>query len=155
MSDELTQYEKRTPPNDAEAIQAAKAQPGARLYDIDWPYPNHQRTPPEAIRGCWQIDSHRVLSDSYAANKRYRAIVHSARPLKPYMHAAAKTNPDQWMVEVDPRGEALFPNIPEHLIRGWWYIDSDGKITDQFRPNSRWVDDTPQRALFNGKPNSA
>jgi len=52
------------------------------------------------------------------------------------MHAAAKTNRDQWIVEIDPRGEAHFPNIPPALIRGWWYVDKAGKITDQFRPNS-------------------
>ena len=73
---------------------------------------------------------------------RYRPIVSkSSGALKAYMHAAAKTNKNQWMVEIDPRAEDLFPNIPQNLIKGWWYVDKDGRITDKFRHNSQWVDD--------------
>ena len=141
MSDNPARIEKRQPPTDPSAIRAAKLQPGAHLYDIDRPYPANQRTPPEAIRGSWQIDGEGILTADYDVNERYRPITHPNRTLKAYMHAAARTKRDQWMVEIDPRGENLFPNIPDYFIRGWWYVDKHGEIIDKFRPNSQWVDD--------------
>ena len=142
MSEGPGRLNRRTPPRDPGAIRAAESQPGANLYDIAWPYPDDQRTPPEAIRGSWRIDSNGELTDLYASNARYRPIVSKpSGALKAYMHAAAKTNKNQWMVEIDPRAEGSFPNIPENFIKGWWYIDKDGRITDKFRPNSQWVDD--------------
>ena len=132
-------YEQRTPPSDQALVEAAKDKPGGWVYDIDWSYPAAQRTPPEAIRGGWQVGADGSLTGVFAPNARYRAVGHCDRPLKSYVHAAARTNREQWIVEIDPRGEASFPNIPEGMIRGWWYVDSTGGVTHRFRPNSLWV----------------
>ena len=137
-----TQYQVRTPPSDPELIREAQSKPNGFLYEIDYAYPDDQPTPPEAIRGAWEIDSQGQFTGRYSVNERYRAMQHPQRTLKPYMHAAAKTNRNQWIVEIDPRGESAFPSIPEHLIRVWWYVDNTGKITNHFRPNSRWIDDS-------------
>ena len=139
MSDPTT-YQLRTQPHDSRLVEAAKNQPGAWVYDVDFEYPPDQPTPSEAIRGAWESGPDGRLTGRFAPNDRYRAIQQSTRPLKPYMHAGARSNRNQWIVEIDPRGEHLFPQIPAQLIRGWWYVDESGKITDQFRPNSQWVD---------------
>lgn len=133
--------EHRTPPADPALHDAARHHPGEWVYDIDWPYPATQRTPPEAIRGGWEVAPDGRLTGLFTPNARYRPIEQCSRILKPYVHAAADTNRDQWIVEIDPRGEDRFPDIPEALIRGWWYVDVHGKVTDRFRPNSRWIDD--------------
>lgn len=138
---ETVRYEFREPPADPKLRQAAKEKPGSYVYDIDWPYPDNQPTPPEAIRGSWEIDSDGNITTRYAVNAKYRAIVHCSRLLKPYMHAGAKHTRDQWIVEIDPRGEPLFPAIPNDLVRGWWYVNKEGIITDQFRPNAGWTED--------------
>ena len=133
--------EKREAPDDAGLVAAAKLEPNGWVYDVDWPYTDDQRTPPEAIRGAWQVGPDGRLSGLFEANTRYRPIGSCTRLLKPYVHAAAATNRNQWIVEIDPRGEKAFPEIPEAFIRGWWLVDSHGKITDKFRPNSKWQDD--------------
>ena len=81
------------------------------------------------------------LTGLFPPNARYRPIEQCSHTFKPYVHAAADTNRDQWIVEIDPRGEDRFPDIPEALIRGWWYVDAHGKVTDRFRPNACWIDD--------------
>ncbi len=134
--------ERRTPPDDPALHDAARQNPGGWAYDIDWSYPATQRTPPEAIRGGWEVGPDGRLTGLFMPNPRYRAIETCDRPLRSYVHAAAETNRDQWIVEIDPRGEDRFPDIPDEMIRGWWYVDADGKVTDRFRPNSRWIDDT-------------
>lgn len=128
--------EKRVPPDDIGLKAAAEANPGGWVYDIDWQYPDEQPVPPEAIRGAWKVSEDGFLSGDYAPNARYRPIEMPKRELKPYMHAAARSNADEWMVEMDPAAEPLFPDIPEELIRGWWYVDKRGQITGQFRPNA-------------------
>ena len=139
MNDIVTEH--RIPPQDPALIKAAQENPGGWAYDIDWEYHANQRTPPEAIRGGWQVGPDGQLTGLFTPNARYRPIEKCSRTLKPYVHAAAETNRDQWIVEIDPRGEHRFPDIPEALIRGWWYVDTNGKVTDRFRPNSRWIDD--------------
>lgn len=138
MMDNPVQIEQRTPPRDPALVNEAKSKPGGWVYEIDRPYPADQQVPPEAIRGGWEVSADGRLTGKYARNRRYRPVQRSSRPLKPYMHAAAKTNRDQWIVEIDPRGEKLFPEIPPALMRGWWYVDKTGKITEEFRPNSLW-----------------
>ena len=135
------EYEVRPVPSNLKLLTAAKsAEPGAWVYEIDWDYPKEQVTPPEAIRGGWEVGQDGSLTGRYAPNARYRAIQQSDRVLKPYMYVGARSFKSQWIVDVDPRGEHLFPAIPDHLIRGWWYVDGEGHITGQFRPSSRWVD---------------
>lgn len=142
INEKLVRMERRLPPSDAQAVQNAKQQPGAHLYDINWPYTGKSADATRSHSRKLAARADGNLTDTYAANTRYRPVIRSDRTVKAYMHAAAKTNPDQWMVEIDPRGEALVPNIPDHFIRGWWYADKNGKITDQFRPNSLWIDDS-------------
>lgn len=133
--------EHRTPPADPALHDAARQNPGAWVYDIDWPYPATQRTPPEAIGGGWEVGPDGRLTGLFMPNPRYRAIETCDRPPKPYVHAAAATHREQWIVEIDPRGEDRLPNIPDEMIRGWWHVDADGRITNRFRPNARWIDD--------------
>ena len=148
MTDATPAYETRIPPQDDAALAAAaKDSPGGWVYDIDRPYPDDQYVPPEAIRGSWKVGEDGLLTGLYASNPRYRPIRRGARTLKPYMHEVARTNAGQWMAEIDPRGEPLFPDVPEHLIRGWWLVAADGTISEEFRPNSlyepelRWSGD--------------
>jgi hypothetical protein len=133
---DTSNLETRKPPTNPALLSAALENKGGWVYDIDHQYADHHEVPPEAIRGVWEVSDAGRFTGGYAPNDRYRAIIRSDRHLKPYMHAAASHNPDEWMVEIDPAGEHLFPDIPKNLVRGWWYIDKDGKITDQFRPNS-------------------
>ena len=114
----------------------ARNNPNQWAYEIDYPYPATQPTPPEAIRGAWQVDAGGQLIDFFRENPRYRALEETNRKLKDYMHAGARHNRDQWITEVDERGEKSFPSVPANLIRGWWYVDKDGMITALFRPNS-------------------
>jgi hypothetical protein len=144
MTDSPVEFEMRTPPQDPALAAAASGKPGGWVYEVDRPYPPEQQVPPEAIRGSWEVNADGKLTGKYARNRRYRPVQRSSRLLKPYMHAAAKTNRNQWIVEIDPRGEASFPNIPTSLIRGWWYVDATGTITDQFRPNSMWEPESNQ-----------
>jgi hypothetical protein len=130
--------EKRVPPDDVGLKAAAEANPGGWVYDIDWSYPDDQPVPPEAIRGSWKVGDDGFLTGEYAPNARYRPIETPQRKLKPYMHAAARSNVDQWIIEMDPTAEPLFPEIPAELIRGWWYVDRSGKITGQFRPSASY-----------------
>ena len=135
------EYELRETPSNPKLLAAAQtASPGAWVYDIDWDYPSSQPTPPEAIRGGWEVGQHGTLTGRYAPNPRYRAVERSSRKLKPYMYACATSFPLQWVTDVEPRGESSFPNVPEEYIRGWWYVDATGSITDLFRPSSRWSD---------------
>jgi hypothetical protein len=138
MTNDTVIYEVLTPPQDPSLVAKAKAQPGGWIYDIDWNYPANQAVPPEAIRGGWEVNANGEFTGRFARNNRYRAVSRSPRSVKPYMRAAARTNRDQWIVEIDPRGEALFPDTPEALIRGWWYVNKNGVITDSFRPNALW-----------------
>jgi len=144
MTDDRVKFEMRPLPQEPELIAAARANPGGWVYEVDRPYPAEQQVPPEAIRGSWEVNPDGKLTGKYARNLRYRPVQRSSRRLKQYMHAAARTNRDQWIVEIDPRGETHFPNIPASLIRGWWYVDKTGTITDQFRPNSKWEPENAQ-----------
>ena len=129
--------ERRSLPKDSKLLQEAKKHPGGWVYEVDWPYRDDHRVPPEAIRGSWKVDVHGQLTGEYLKNNRFRPIEETDREPPAYMHEAGKHLSDEWMVEMDPSAEHLFPDIPEDKIVGWWYVDSDGKLTRTFRPNSR------------------
>ena len=130
--------ERRPPPDDAALQQAAKENPGGWVYEIDWTYNAHSRTPPEAIRGGWRVDANGSLTHDYLPNPRYRAVQHMTRKPAPYMVAAARALRDEWMAEIAPEAEHLFPNIPEDQKVGFWYVDQTGVLTNLFRPNSQF-----------------
>ena len=124
-------------PHNPKLINKALEHPGGWVYEVDWPYGEKQRVPPEAIRGSWKVDETGKLTGEFKANDRYRPIEERDSSQPPaYMQHAAKALADEWMVQMDPSAEALFPDIPEDKIIGWWYVDKDGNLTNQFRPNS-------------------
>ncbi len=136
INDATVKTEKRMPPADRALVEAAAATPGGWVYDIDWEFGPEDHVPPEAIRGSWEVDAAGKMTGTYAINDRYRPVTFTMRTLKPYMHAAAKANPDRWIVEIDEAAEHLFPEIPESKQRGWWYVDQHGTITRKFRENA-------------------
>ncbi len=141
------EYEFRKPPRTDALVAATRSRADTWVYDIDRAYPPEQPVPSEAIVGSWEVDRLGNLTGRFARNDRYRPVERCTRLLKPYVHAAAKSNRDQWIVEIDERGESSFPDIPPHLVRGWWYVDADGRVSDQFRPNSLWQDDVDAVAV--------
>lgn len=134
----MTDIETRAIPSDPALRKAARENPGGWVYDIDWPYRPELRVPPEAIRGSWRVDPRGELTGEYAVNPTHRPVVMVRRVPAPYMVAAARHLRDDWMVEIDPAAEKLFPNVPEEMRVGFWYVDRSGKLTGQFRPNSKY-----------------
>ena len=132
-------FEHQPPPNDPALQQAARENPGGWVYEIDWTYNARSRTPPEAIRGSWRVDANGDLTHDYSPNPRYRAVQRITRKPPPYMAAAAHALRDEWMAEIAPEAEHLFPNIPEDQKVGFWYVDKAGVLTDIFRPNSLFM----------------
>lgn len=125
-------------PSDEGAIQEAKQNPGGSVSEIDWPYPENQSIPPEAIRGMWKVDLNGNLTEEYVVNKNYRGIIKCERKLPSYMTEAAKHFRNIWVSEIAKEAEYLFPDIPDEKIVGWWYIDENGRITNLFRENSAY-----------------
>jgi hypothetical protein len=129
-------YETRIPPEDDRLAEAARSNRGGWVYDLDFEYMADESVPPEAIRGAWEVSESGSITGRYMKNDRYRPIEDCDRPLKPYVHAAARFYPGKWVSEVDQSGEHLFPNVPDKLIRGWWLVGKDGIVTEKFRPSS-------------------
>ncbi len=69
MTDTPIEYETRMPPQDPVLVEAARARPGAWVYEIDRVYPPDQPVPPEAIRGGWEVDPQGRLTGRF---RRYR-----------------------------------------------------------------------------------
>lgn len=101
----------RKPPRTDALVAATRSRADTRVYDIDRAYPPEQPVPSEAIVGSWEVDRLGNLTGRFARNDRYRPVERCTRPLKPYVHAAAKSNRDQWIVEIDERGESSFPTF--------------------------------------------
>ena len=118
-------------------ILEAKENPNGWVYEIDFPYRDDSRIPPEAIIGAWKVDENGNLTSYYEENKKYRPIKEVKKELPEYMYAAAKFCKNMWMIEVKKEYEKLFPRYPEEAIVGYWYIDENGVITNKFRPASR------------------
>ena len=130
--------ENRSPSDDPAMRQAGKENPGGWVYEVDWTYSARSRTPPEAIRGGWRVDADGNLPHDYAPNPRYRAVQRMTRKPAPYMAAAARALRDEWMAEIAPEAEHLFPDVREDQKVGFWYVDKTGVLTDLFRANSQF-----------------
>lgn len=126
----------RSRPSDPALLAEARANPNGWVYEVDFTYSADEHTPAEAIVGAWEVSSTGVLTGRFQPNERYRPIVRLKRNLPAYLIAAAKHNPKKWVSEIDKRGEAMFPDIPDELIVGWWLISPDGSVSETFRPNS-------------------
>jgi hypothetical protein len=94
---------------------------------------------PEAIEGAWKLNSGGVIAGDFEASPNYRKIEQSKRILPSYMQVNRLHNAGMWISEIDPRFESFFPNIPPEAIVGYWLIDSNGNVTDQFRPTSKYA----------------
>ena len=120
----------------------ARSHPGGWVYEIDWPYRDDQSIPPEAIKGAWKVNDSGILTREFEVNNMYREIVRASRQPRAYLKDIAEmqideghTERDEWMIEIDPDFDDQFPNIPREGIIGHWYVGSDGRYTDMFRPN--------------------
>lgn len=126
---------------DAQAIAEARKNPGGWVYVVDHPYGLNEYVPPEAIEGAWQVDEHGSISGDFHPSPNYRPIERSSRRLPQYMHSVARQSANEWLSEIDPRCESLFPNVPEVAIVGFWQVDADGSLSNRFRPSSRYDPD--------------
>jgi hypothetical protein len=124
---------------DAAAIAEAKNNPNGWVYKIDFQYAPNDYVPPEAIQGAWKVNSSGVIEGDFEVSPNYREIEQSKRILPSFMQVNRLHNAGMWISEIDPRFENYFPNIPPEAIVGYWLIDSNGNVTDQFRPSSKYA----------------
>lgn len=122
-------------------IEEAKKTPNGWVYQIDFPYLKNDYTPPEAIEGAWKVNANGQIEGTFEPNTRYRPIEISRRTLPLYMRHKQKDDAGMWIVEIDPRCEHLFPNAPVEATVGYWLIGSDGCVTSNFRPSSKYTPD--------------
>ena len=135
----MTQTRRLPIPNDPVLQAEAARTPNGWVYDIDWTYRPEARVPPEAIRGSWRVDESGHLTGEFASNPNYRPVLRPNRKPAPYVVAGARHLRDEWVVEIDPQAEQLFPEIPEDMKVGFWYVDSAGNLTGQFRKNAQYM----------------
>jgi len=124
-----------------EMIAEARAHPGGHVFQIDWPYPDDQAVPPDAIVGGWKVDQSGELTGEFVENPNYRPVKIAARKPQEYMMRVLNGSGfrNQWVAEIDPAHHDNFPNVPDEWMVGLWYVGSDGKYTGQFRPNHKYV----------------
>jgi hypothetical protein len=122
-------------------IDEAKKNPNGWVYQIDFDYLPNDYTPPEAIEGAWQVDANGVITGVFEPNKNYRPIEESNRVLPLYMQRSQMSEVGMWILEMDLRCEHLFPQIPKEATVGYWLVGIDGKITNKFRPSSKYDPD--------------
>jgi hypothetical protein len=118
---------------------AARDNPNGWVYKVDWPYPEDQHIPPEAIVGAFKVNEHGKLTGDFEANANYRPVKIASRSARDYMNI--KRQPyefNRWETEVDPAYDEMFPKIPPEGQIGEWYVGPDGKLTGQFRPNPHY-----------------
>jgi hypothetical protein len=144
--------EKRSP--DAKAIAEARSQPDGWVYHIDFQFKSNEYVPPEAIEGAWKVDPAGEIVGEFQPNPKYREIESSRRRLPAYMYAAATHCAGEWVTEIDPRCEHLFPKIPDAAIVGYWLVDAEGLVTNQFRPCATYDPDAVKQLLQNAAGNS-
>ena len=130
--------EKRSPPADPALREAARNTPGGWVYEIDGPNRPDAYTPPEAVKGGWRVDVDGELTGEYAPNPSFRPIQRLDRKLPRYMTAGARFVHDEWIAEIAPAAEHLFPDVPHNQKVGFWYVNSSGVLTDMFRANSKF-----------------
>ncbi|MFD9738128.1 hypothetical protein [Umezawaea sp. NPDC059074] len=71
----------------------------------------------------------------------------SGRPeITPEMRAKAMTMPNNWLHVVDPTRDTAH-GVPAEAVVGRYLIDADGRITDQYVPNPRYVARPPANEL--------
>jgi hypothetical protein len=125
-----------TPEIEAEA----KRNPGGWVYKIDWQYRKDQYTPPEAVMGAFEVGKDGKLSGHFEKNENYRAVKIASRPPREYMiRSLAPHEAGEWIIEIDPKFDHLFPDVPPEGQIGRWYVGPDGKYTGQFRPNPHYT----------------
>jgi hypothetical protein len=129
----------KAPEISAEIIAEARRNPGGWVYKVDWPYPEDQHTPPEAIIGAFEVDISGALTGKFEANDTYRPVKIASRKARDYMD---RIRPDhqrnQWVIEIDPDYDDQFPHVPPEGQIGRWYVGPDGRLSGQFRPNPRY-----------------
>lgn len=122
-------------------IEEAKKNPNGWVYQIDFQYLPSDYTPPEAIVGAWKVDAYGLIEGDFEPNDSYRPIESSKRVLPSYMRRQQLDEAGMWILEMDPRCEHLFPQIPKEATIGYWLIGTDGKVTNSFRPCSKYDPD--------------
>lgn len=124
-----------------EAIETAKARPNGWVYQIDFEYLPNDYTPPEAVEGAWKVNAKGEIDEVFEPNENYRPIEISNRALPAYMRQQHLDEAGMWILEMDPRCEHLFPEIPKEATVGYWLIGEDGIVTNKFRPSSKYEPD--------------
>jgi hypothetical protein len=104
-----------------------------------WPYTEDQFTPPEAIVGAFEVDQTGALTGKFEENKDYRSVKTASRKARDYMQRVRPPHQcNQWVIEIDPKYDDQFPDVPPEGQIGRWYVGSDGRLTGQFRPNPHY-----------------
>jgi hypothetical protein len=123
---------------DTQAIEAAKQNANGWVYKIDFRYPSQDQVPPEAIVGAWKVNAQGVIEGEFVPNASYCPIERSKRRLVDAMYEPMPAMAGLWVVEMDPRYEQRASQVDVEAIVGYWLMDENGHITDQFRPNSKY-----------------
>lgn len=133
----------KSKPKITDALRAeAKKNPNGWIYEIDFDFLPEEHTPPEAIVGAWEVDISGNLTGVFKYNEKHQKIITASRSPRDYMNKAiAAHHAGTWVVEIDPAYDHLFPAVPEEGKIGSWLVGPDGNLTDQFRPNAKYVGD--------------
>ena len=120
-------------------ISEAKKNPNGWVYHVDTVYPAGHHVPPQAIVGAWKVDANGDLTDEFKFNEKHVPIVTASREPRKYMSRGLDlSDANLWIVEIDPKFDDMFPDIPVEGKIGSWYVGEDGKFTGQFRPNPHY-----------------
>jgi hypothetical protein len=122
--------------------------PNGLVYEVDFPFLEDQFVPPEFIRGGWEVNEHGILTGVFVQNQDFREVRNACRLPREYMlqmEAERFSNnfayAKQWFMEIDPKFDHYFPDIPKEGYTGRWYIDENGKFNGWFRPNPNYTGD--------------
>jgi hypothetical protein len=122
-----------------EMHEEAKLNPNGWVYKIDWNFSKDQYVPPEAIIGAYKVDENGKITGDLVENENYSAIIKASRKPREYMNTVIAPHMfDNWIVEIDPKFDDQFPNVPIEGQIGRWYLDRNGQYTGDFRPNREY-----------------